>query len=154
MHVTKDQEEQVNTMENLSQVFQKQKRKKNKQIEFNNSIQDLAFTTVYRLKKSAWKNAWHFIVNLHSLVAPVSSKDFLDIQTTMECRFHLKRLCDMIITYRQMHHTDKYLQHSSIIQPVWLNGCVFIYKLSGCGFKYCCCHLNFRYCTCFKQGIP
>ena len=26
---------------------------------------------------------------------------------------------------------------------VWLNGSVFIYKLSGCGFKSCCSHLNF-----------
>ena len=26
---------------------------------------------------------------------------------------------------------------------VWLNGSVFIYKLSGCGFKSCCSHWNF-----------
>ena len=25
-------------------------------------------------------------------------------------------------TYSQMHRTDKYLQHRSIIWPVWLNG--------------------------------
>ena len=25
---------------------------------------------------------------------------------------------------------------------VWLNGWVFVYKLSGCGFESCCCHLN------------
>ena len=29
---------------------------------------------------------------------------------------------DMIITYSQMHRTDKYSQHSSIIWPVWVNG--------------------------------
>ena len=29
---------------------------------------------------------------------------------------------DMIRTYSQMHRTDKYSQHSSIIWPVWLNG--------------------------------
>ena len=34
-----------------------------------------------------------------------------------------------------MHRTDKYSQHSSIALPVWLNGSVFVYKLSGCGFK-------------------
>ena len=45
-------------MENLSKVFQKQKRKKTQEeIEFNNSIQDWVFTNIYRLYKSAWKNA-------------------------------------------------------------------------------------------------
>ena len=45
-------------MENLSRVFQKQKRKKAyEEIEFHNSIQDSIFTNVYRLLKSAWKNA-------------------------------------------------------------------------------------------------
>ena len=34
---------------------------------------------------------------------------------TIECRFTLKRARDMIITYSQMHRTDKYSQHSSII---------------------------------------
>ena len=29
----------------------------------------------------------------------VSSKEFLDIQATLECRFTLKRVRDMIITY-------------------------------------------------------
>ena len=36
--------------------------------------------------------------------------------------------------YSQMHHTDEYSQHSSIIWPVWLNGWVFVHELSGCGF--------------------
>ena len=36
----------------------------------------------------------------------------------------------MIITYTQMYRTDKYLQYSSIIWLVWLNGWMFIYKLS------------------------
>ena len=34
---------------------------------------------------------------------PVSSKEFLDIQATIECRFTLKHLRDMIITYKQIH---------------------------------------------------
>ena len=39
-------------MENLSKVIQKQKRKKRrKQIEFCNSIQDWVFTNVYQLEK-------------------------------------------------------------------------------------------------------
>ena len=53
--------------------------------------------------------------------APVLSKEFLDIQRTIECRFTVKRVHDMIRTYSQMHHTDKYSRHSSIIWPVWLN---------------------------------
>ena len=51
-----------------------------------------------------------------------SSKEFLDIQATIECGFTLKRVRDMIKTYSQMHRTDKYSQHSSIIWPAWLNG--------------------------------
>ena len=46
----------------------------------------------------------------------------LDIQATIDCEFTLKRVRDMIKTYNQMHRTDKYSQHSSIIWPVWLNG--------------------------------
>ena len=42
----------------------------------------------------------------------------------------------------QMHHTDKYLQHSSIIWSVWLNVWVFVYELSGCEFKPSCSHLD------------
>ena len=54
--------------------------------------------------------------------APASSKEFLDIQATIECGFTLKCVRDMIKTYSQMHRTDKYSQHSSIIWPAWLNG--------------------------------
>ena len=42
------------------------------------------------------------------MYTPVSSKEFLDIQETIKYRFTLKRVRDMIITYTQMHHTDKY----------------------------------------------
>ena len=55
-------------------------------------------------------------------IAPVSSKEFFDIQATIERGFTLRRVCDMIRTYSQMHRTGKYSQHSSIIWPVWLNG--------------------------------
>ena len=54
--------------------------------------------------------------------APASSKEFLDIQATIECGFTLKRVRDMTRTYSQMHRTDKYSEHSSIIWPVWPNG--------------------------------
>ena len=92
-------------------------------------------------------------------MAPVSSKEFLDIQATIECRFTLKRVREMIRTYYPMHRTDKYSQHSSIIWPVSLNGRVplrilsqFLYELRGCHFEYCRSHLNFRYGTCFEKG--
>ena len=48
----------------------------------------------------------------------------------------------MIRTYSQMHRTDMYSQHSSIIWSVWLNGWVFVSELSGCGFESHCSHLN------------
>ena len=36
--------------------------------------------------------------------------------------FTLKHLRDMTRTDSQMHRTDKYSEHSSIIWPVWPNG--------------------------------
>ena len=39
--------------------------------------------------------------SLTSDIPPVSSKKFLDIQATTECRFTLKRECDMIRTHSQ-----------------------------------------------------
>ena len=59
------------------------------------------------------------------------SEEFLDIQATIECGFTLKRARDMIRRYSQMHRTDKYSEHSSIIWSVWPNGGVFVYELSG-----------------------
>ena len=37
--------------------------------------------------------------------APTSSKEFLDIQATIECGFTLKRIRDMIRTYSQIKST-------------------------------------------------
>ena len=70
------------------------------------------------------------------------ARSSLTFRQLYRCRFNLKRVLDMIITYNQMHRTDNYSQHSSIIWPVWIIGWVFGYKLSGCGFKSHCCHLN------------
>ena len=68
---------------------------------------------------------------------------FMDkLRQTIECGFNLKLIRDIIITYSQMHCTDKYLQNNSIIWPVWLNDWVFVYKLSGCGFKFRCSHVS------------
>ena len=63
---------------------------------------------------------------------------------TTKCGFILKLVCNMVITYTQMHRTDKYSQHSSIFWPVWLNGRVFVYELSGCGSESRC-YLEWRF---------
>ena len=76
-----------------------------------------------------------------------------DCNGTIQCGFTMKRVRDMIRIYSPMYHTDKYSKHSSIIWPVWLNGWVFVYKLSGYGFESCCSYLNYRICTCFEQGV-
>ena len=45
---------------------------------------------------------------------PTLSKEFPDIQATVEYAFTMKRVHDMIRTHSQIHHTDKYSQQSSI----------------------------------------
>ena len=61
-------------------------------------------------------------VTLSSDFEPALSKEFLDIQATIECEFTLKCVRDMIRTYSQFHRTDKYPEHSSITWSVWPNG--------------------------------
>ena len=82
----------------------------------------------------------HLVCKQTSDITPVSSKAFLDTQATIECVFTQKCLHDMIRTYSQVHCTDKYSQHSSVIWPVRLNGWVFIYELIGCCFESYCSH--------------
>ena len=48
--------------------------------------------------------------------APVLSKEFPDIQATIECNSTGETVLDTIITYGQMHQADKYSQHGSIIK--------------------------------------
>ena len=77
---------------------------------------------------SVWPNSWGSTpveATSPSEFAPASSKEFLDIQATIECRFTLKCVRDMTRTYCQMHCTDKNSEHSSIIWPVWPNDWVF-----------------------------
>ena len=52
----------------------------------------------------------------------VSIKDFLDIQATIQRRFTLKLVLEMIKLFSQMDRIDKYSQHSSMISPVLLDG--------------------------------
>ena len=64
----------------------------------------------------------------------LQARSSLTLKQTIECGFMLRLVHDMMITYNQMQHADKYSQHSTIIWPVWLNGWVFIQESSGCGF--------------------
>ena len=73
------------------------------------------------------------------------ARSSLIFRQTMECWFFLKLVRDMIITYSQMHRTDKYSQHISMIWPVRLNASVFVYNLSACGFECRCYHLKFKF---------
>ena len=82
-----------------------------------------------------------------SEMSPVLRKKILDIHDRVWIHSERRTWHDKNI--QQIHRTDKYLQHSSIIWPVWLNSSVFFYELSGCGFEFSCIHLNFRYHTCF-----
>ena len=59
----------------------------------------------------------------------------LNFRQTTECRFTMKLIHHIIITYSQMNCTDNYSQHSSVIWPIWPYGWVFIYRLSGCRFE-------------------
>ena len=85
-------------------------------------------------------------VQLQSLKSQISclfqARSSLIFRQTIESRFTLKRVREMIKTFSQMHRTDKYSQRSSIIcRPAWLNGWVFVYKLSGCVFNFSYSHL-------------
>ena len=73
------------------------------------------------------------------------ARSSLAFRKTTECGFTLKHVRQLILTYSQMHHTDKYWQHSSIIWPVWLNVWMFDYELSGCGFVSRCSHNNIQF---------
>ena len=57
---------------------------------------------------------------------PACSKDFLDIQATIECGFILNCVRDMTRTSSQMDRTDKYSEQSLIFWSVGGNGLVFL----------------------------
>ena len=47
-------------------------------------------------------------------LSAVFSKEFLDLEVTLEYGFTLKRVHDMIIMYSLIHRLEMYSQHSSI----------------------------------------
>ena len=84
---------------------------------------------------------------------PALSKEFLDIQAIIESGFTLKCVRDMIRTYNQMQSRDKYSQHSSTVNPLWLSSWVFVYELSSYAFESSWSQLNLRFRACIKQGV-
>ena len=68
--------------------------------------------------------------------------------------FLIQLFLHAIISWQHQDSNPQLLSLLMNTHHVWLNGWVFVYKLSGCGFKSCCCYLNFRYRACFKQGVP
>ena len=63
-----------------------------------------------------------YLYGTYLYLSVVSTYLYGTVTVSVECGFTLKLVRDMIKTYNQMHRTDNYSQHSSIIWPVWLNG--------------------------------
>ena len=73
---------------------------------------------INRSKSVSEENGSNFIIS-----GLVPRKRYLNAKVrTIECGFTLKRVRDMTRTCSQMHRTNKYSEHSSIIWPVWPNG--------------------------------
>ena len=88
-----------------------------------------------------------------SEIAPVWTKELLHFQATIECGYTLKRVSDMIRTYIQMSHTEKYSEHSSTIWPVGLYSWVFVYQVGGYGFESRCSNLSIKYRASFEERV-
>ena len=100
---------------------------------------------------AGWSTVW---ITWTSNLAPPTSKEFIDIEGTIECGFTVTRVSEVTRRYSQMQRTDKYSKYGSVIWQLWLNCWVFVYELSGCGFESTCCRLNFRFRPCLQQGVP
>ena len=59
-----------------------------------------------------------FVLTSNSDLVPASSKEFPDIQATIECGLTLNCVRDMTRIYSQMYHTDKYSEHRSILWSI------------------------------------
>ena len=114
----------------------------------------------------AWLNGWVFVYEIRGR-AFESSRNHLNFgfrgcfeqlvpwhSGGYTVWIHSKRVRDMIRTYSQIHRTDQYSQHSSIIWPVWPNGWVFVDELTGFRFESSCSHLNYMFRAYFEQGVP
>ena len=101
-----------------------------------------------------WLQIWLLLPSLKLQIwRLLRARRSLTFRQAIECVFTLKVARDSIITCSQMHRTDKYVPHSSIILPVLLNGWVFVYELNGRRLKSPCCHLNLLLFSIFKKCI-
>ena len=114
------------------------------------------FTTSYHVKPSFFNEIisplfiWCVLFHVwfrHGLTVLITFKLFIKHLFSNYRYFHLLMIyqCitlegvhDMIRTCSQLHRTNKYSEHSSIIWSVWPYGWVFVYKLSGSGFESSC----------------
>ena len=111
---------------------------------FWETMSTLCINAVLKLKQLITTSCLYVITMYYIQIRPLLlERSSLTFRQNTECRFTLKLVRYMIITYSQMHRAYKYSQHSSIIWPVWLNHWVFVYELSSCGFVFSCWHLNY-----------
>ena len=114
------------------------------------------FTTSYHVKPSFFNEIisplciWRVLFNVwfrHGLTVLITFKLFVKHLSRNYRYFHLLMIYQcitlegvhyMIRTCSQLHRTDKYSKHSSIIWSVWPYGWVLVYKLSGSGFESSC----------------
>ena len=79
---------------------------------------------------SVWPNGWVFVYelsgcwfesrcsNLTFRYRAFLSKEFLDIQSNIECEFTLKCVRHMMIKYSQMHRIDKYYNSNQLFGQI------------------------------------
>ena len=72
-------------------------------------------------------------------IAPVSNEEFLDIQATIECRFTLKCVRDLIITYSHYQMAlakwsswgKKYVRLDIILEIFWFSRQAYLKRVDG-----------------------
>ena len=80
----------------------------------------------------------HIQTHIHTHIHYASSKQRFSCHSgNYRLKTHSKHVCDMTKINSRLYFPDKYLQHDSIIWPVFLND----YKLSGCWLESRCSHL-------------
>ena len=93
--------------------------------------------------------------HLNFRYCPVSSKEFLDIQVTIECRFLLKCVRDMIRKEDTSICTVQISTHNTVQSFRQLSKWLSVHlRTKWLWFRSCCSHLNFRFGACFEQGVP
>ena len=106
----------------------------------------LEASEIWSLSDSNWTRTHSHLVHKRTL------NHLAKLAKWLTSRFTLKRVRYMTRTHSQMHRTDKYSQHSSILWPVWLNGWVFLYQLSVVGSSPVA--VTYLLCICIVNALP